>query len=129
MRIEGLYRPDVVTADAGESLTAVAQRMQEYEIGSLAILEDGRIVGIVTERDLVRALAERAAPDTPVAWFANPAPRCVEPEEDAVVVARRMLELGVRHLPVVGDGRVLGMLSMRDLLVPQAWIPENQQAS
>jgi CBS domain-containing protein len=128
MRIEGLYRPEVVTADASESLTAVAQRMGEYEIGSLAILEDGGIVGMVTERDLVRALAERAAPDTPVAWFANPAPSWVEPGEDAGAVAQRMLELGVRHLPVVGEGRVLGMLSMRDLLVPLAWVPENQQA-
>jgi CBS domain-containing protein len=128
MRIEGLYRPEVVTADAGESLAVVAQRMREYEIGSLAMLEDGRIVGIVTERDLVRALAERAAPDTPVAWFANPAPSWVDPAEDAGAVARRMLELGVRHLPVVDDDRVLGMLSMRDLLVPLAWVPENQQA-
>jgi CBS domain-containing protein len=128
MRIEGLYRPDVITADAGESLAVVAQRMQEYEIGSLAILEDERIVGIVTERDLVRALAARAAPDTPVAWFAHPAPSYVEPEEDSAAVAWRMLELGVRHLPVVADGKVLGMLSMRDLLVLEAWIPENQQA-
>lgn len=129
MRIEGLYRPDVITADAGESLTAVAHRMREYEIGSLAILSDDRIVGIVTERDLVRALAERATPDTPVAWFANPAPSCVGPHEDSAAVARRMLELGVRHLPVVGDGEVLGMLSMRDLLALQAWVPENQQAT
>jgi CBS domain-containing protein len=128
MRIEGLYQPEVVTADAGESLAVVAQRMREYEIGSLAILEDGRIVGIVTERDLVRALAERAAPDAPVAWFANPTPSWVEPQEDAGAVARRMLELGVRHLPVVDDDRVLGMLSMRDLLVPLAWVPDNQQA-
>jgi CBS domain-containing protein len=128
MRIEGLYRPEVVTADAGESLAVVAQRMREYEIGSLAILEDGGIVGDRDRAGPGPGAGPAGRPGHAGGLVRQPRAQLVEPQEDAEAVARRMLELGVRHLPVVGEGRVVGMLSMRDLLVPLAWVPENQQA-
>jgi CBS domain-containing protein len=129
MRIEQLYRPEVVVADAGEALVVVARRMQEHQVGALPILEDERIIGIVSERDLVRALGERADPDTVVAWYASPVPTCAGLDEDSTDVGRRMLELGVRHLPVVRDGRVVGMVSMRDLLALETWLPGRPPAN
>jgi CBS domain-containing protein len=126
MRVQDIFRPEVVIARAGEGLAVVAQRMVEHHIGALPILDGERIIGVVTERDLTRALAERAGPETVVAWYANPVPRWIGPEDDADGAARLMLELGVRHLPVVRDNRVIGMVSMRDLLALDTWLPAKE---
>jgi CBS domain-containing protein len=60
---------------------------------------------------------------TRVGDYVTLAPASASPEEDSQEVAARMLELGVRHLPVVDHGEVVGMLSVRDLLVLAAWQP------
>ena len=130
MQVKELYRAVVVTVDAGESLANAAGRMISHGIGSLAVLDDGRLAGILTERDLTRAIAGSAnMVTTPVGDFVSAAPASAAPDEDAQEVADRMLELGVRHLPVVADGEVVGMLSIRDLLVLAAWQPTQSQPS
>ncbi|HEX6262038.1 MAG TPA: CBS domain-containing protein, partial [Actinomycetota bacterium] len=99
-----------------------AGRMQYQEIGSLAVLEHGKLVGILTERDLARALADGVDPaETPVAAYMTEEPVTVTPEADAASVAATMLDLGVRHIPVVEGGQVIGMVSSRDLLSLEAW--------
>ncbi|HZD68041.1 MAG TPA: CBS domain-containing protein [Actinomycetes bacterium] len=124
MRVKDLYRAVAVTVDAGQSLASAARRMLAHDIGSLAVLEDGQLAGIVTERDLARAVADDAdMAVTPVGYYVSLAPASAAPDEDAEAVAGRMLELGVRHLPVVDHGEVIGMLSVRDLLVLAAWQP------
>jgi CBS domain-containing protein len=130
MQVKELYRAVVVTVDAGESLTNAARRMISHGIGSLAVLDDGHLAGILTERDLARAIADNAdMVTTPVGYFVSAAPASAAPDEDAQEVADRMLDLGVRHLPVVADGEVVGMLSIRDLLVLAAWQPTQSQPS
>lgn len=99
--------------------------MESTQIGVLAVVDEaGRLVGIFTERDLVRAIARGAHPaDVWVSAHASFRPETADVEEDSRDVARRMLELGVRHLPVtVGDDRLVGMVSMRDLLAVEAWM-------
>ncbi len=124
MQVKELYHPVVVTVDAGQSLASAARRMAIRGIGSLAVLDDGQLAGIVTERDLARAVADDAdMATTPVGDYVTLAPASASPGEDAQEVAARMLELGVRHLPVVDHGEVIGMLSVRDLLVLAAWQP------
>jgi CBS domain-containing protein len=124
MQVKELYRAMVVTVDAGESLASAARHMVFHGIGSLAVLDDGQLAGILTERDLARAVADDADMAlVPVSQYLSIAPPSAGPEEDAQEVAARMLELGVRHLPVVEDGQVIGMLSVRDLLVLAAWQP------
>src|SRR5436853_3865081 len=121
MRIEALYRTDVVTAEPHETLQDAARRMEWMEIGSLPVCEAGRLVGIVTERDITRAVAAAEPIDTPVARYMSAAVLCAHPGEDTTEVAKRMLDMGVRHLPVVKDGEIVGIVSARDLLAMAAW--------
>jgi CBS domain-containing protein len=129
MQVKELYHAEVVTADAGESLVSAARRMVAHGVGSLAILEDGELAGIVTERDLTRAIADEADPaSTPVGEYLTAQPASTTLDDDADEVALRMLAFGVRHLPTVDHGRVVGMLSARDLLVLTVWPPATKLA-
>jgi len=122
MKVRALYRPEVVAGSPDESLADAASRMQYQEIGSLTVLEHGRLVGILTERDLARALADGVDPmETAVRAYMTEEPVTVTLEADAAAVAATMLDLGVRHLPVLEAGQVIGMVSSRDLLSLEAW--------
>ena len=122
MKVRALYRPEVVAGSRDESLVDAAGRMQYQEIGSLTVLEHGKLVGILTERDLARALADGVDPEeTPVGAYMTEEPITVTLETDAASVAATMLNLGVRHLPVEHAGQVIGMVSSRDLLSLEAW--------
>jgi CBS domain-containing protein len=104
--------------------------MLVHGIGSLAGLEDGHLAGNVTERGHAQAVADEVdMASTPVANYLSFAPAMVAPDEDAQDVANRMLQLEVRHLPVVEGGQVIGMLSVRDLLVLVAWQPAQAEPS
>lgn len=127
MEIEALAIPLVVVAEASESLATAARLMWAHEIGALPVLDRGVLVGILSERDLVTALALGSGIEAAVAAHMTPAPATAEPAEDTVGIARRMLDLGVRHMPVVKEGRVVGMLSDSDLLTAVAW-PEGAQS-
>jgi CBS domain-containing protein len=125
MKLKDIYRPDAVTVDIDDSLAAAARRMEQAQVGALAVLDEaGHLVGILTERDLVRATARAAKPaSVVVSAYASPRPETADIEEDSRDVARRMLDLGIRHLPVTaGDGQLVGMVSMRDLLAVEAWM-------
>jgi CBS domain-containing protein len=112
MKLKDVYRPDAVTIDLGDDLAAAARRMELAQVGALAVVDEGgRLVGILTERDLVRATARAAAHPAGVLVSAHASlrPETADVEEDSRDVARRILELGVRHLPVTaGDGQLVG---------------------
>ena len=117
MKVQSIYRSRVVVADADEPLASAATRMREHQVGSLVVLDGERLDGILTERDLTRALAEGVDPETiRVGDYMSEWPVAVSPEMDVREVVAAMLELECRHLPVVADGRVVGMVSIRDLL-------------
>ena len=126
MQLRDIYRPDAVTIEPDHDLATAARRMELTEVGALAVVDEaGRLVGIFTERDLVRAIARAAAhpADVWVSAHASFRPETAHVEEDSRDVARRMLDLGVRHLPVTaGDDQLVGMVSMRDLLAVEAWM-------
>jgi CBS domain-containing protein len=109
----------LITTERDDTLLDAAGQMNCYQIGALPVFEQRRLIGIVTERDIVAALAEGADPvTTRVADYMTDRPVTVAPDDGLAVAAQRMADLGVRHLPVVEGGRLLGVLSMRDLLVP-----------
>ena len=117
MRIGNVYRPVIFGCRADERLCEVAARMVEKKVGSLAVLEGDQVTGIITERDLAAALAASADPTSVnAAAYASTEVKTAGLEEDSRDVARRMLEAGIRHLPVDREGRMVGMVSMRDLL-------------
>lgn len=122
MRLHDIYTPVLFTADVSATLAEVASEMEKAEVGSLAVFSEDRLVGIVTERDLVRALAwERFPSTTAIASYVSTELQTADVEEDSRKVARRMLDLGVRHLPVLKSGELVGMVSMRDLITVEVW--------
>jgi CBS domain-containing protein len=96
----------------GEAVAVMAQN----RIGSVLIMEGDRLLGIFTERDTVRALSQShdAARHEIVSWMTHD-PTTVAPEVNSEDALRTMLDSGFRHLPVVENGKVVGMVSMRDL--------------
>lgn len=123
MKVEYLYVPDVLSCRPGDPLLDAARRMTAAGVGALAVLdEDGALLAIISERDLARALAEKADPAAAdVADYARYHVCVATVDEDSSLVGRRMLDSGIRHLPVLDSGRLVGMVSMRDVLAVQTW--------
>jgi len=129
MRIGELTRQELLTADLAETLSQAASRMRYGDVSALPVVEAGRLVGILTERDLARAAAEGVDPRThTVAAFMSLGPFVANPSEDSDDVVARMLDLGVRHLPILDGGELVGIVSMRDLLLLEVLRPTAQPA-
>jgi CBS domain-containing protein len=114
-----------VIANEWESLAEAASRMRFNDVGSAAVITDGSLVGILTERDLARAIADGADPRrVTVADYMSPDPTVIEVDAEARDAARVMADAGFRHLPVVSEGAFVGLISMRDLLTELVWSPQ-----
>src|SRR5688572_7067561 len=101
MKVRAMYTPDVLSAGANEDLAEVAARMQFHEVGALLVFRLGVLQGIITERDLMCAVADGADPATAtVERYMTRDPITVSPDTEHSEAAALMLELGVRHLPV-----------------------------
>jgi CBS domain-containing protein len=122
MRVSELMQPEVLQTYPDESLADAAIRMRDHGVGSLAVVDGDDLLGILTERDLVRAMADGAPPNvTRVAAYMSANPVVASPDADVVAASRMMVEHDVRHLPVVAAGQLQGMVSARDLLIVEAW--------
>jgi signal-transduction protein with cAMP-binding, CBS, and nucleotidyltransferase domain len=119
--VDDIYRPGAVIASADDSLQQTAARLQARDVSALVILDGYRLAGIITERDIVRAVGDRRdLADCTAGECMTSEPATVDLETPLWVVAWRMLAYGVRHLPVVVGGEVTGMVSARDLLELQS---------
>jgi CBS domain-containing protein len=115
--VADLTRPGLPVVEPDDHLAEAARRMRQDQVGAVAVMAGGRLVGIITERDLMRAVADGVDPERALASERmTPDPRTIDHDELATTAAERMIELGVRHLPVVDDGAVVGVISARDLL-------------
>jgi CBS domain-containing protein len=129
MKVSDLQPHELFTAQTDESLDVAADRMNWHQVGALPVLEGQRLVGIVTERDVTAAVAEGAdAVRTPVSDYMTPAPEVLRPDSELAEATHRMLELGIRHLPIVRGGRLVGVLSIRDLLDAELHHPDGSRA-
>jgi CBS domain-containing protein len=107
----------IVSGDPRQSLVEAAALMRAHRISALAVLDAEAIVGILTERDLLRAIADGREPaSTHISQYMTPSPRTIEAAEPAAKAAATMVKHRVRHLPVTDKGRLIGFLSARDLL-------------
>ena len=98
-----------------------AQLMRQHRFSCVPVVEGEKLVGIVTTRDLSgRVLAEGRAPETPVADIMTPDPLSLVPESLGSDILHMMLENRIGHLPVVRDGKLLGMITQTDLTRFQA---------
>jgi CBS domain-containing protein len=110
--VDDIYRPGAITAAADESLEQTAARLEDKDVSAVVIMDGYRLAGIITERDIVRAVADRRdLADGTAGEYMSGAPATVGLETPLAEVARTMLAYGVRHLPVVVAGEVLGMVS------------------
>lgn len=102
--------------------------MAEKNIGALPVLSAGQIVGIVTERDYTRkvVLKGKSSKETPVKAIMSGSPILAEPGENITDCMATMIERRVRHLPVVEGGKLLGIISMGDLV---RWVIDAQAAT
>ena len=116
MRVSDVMTEATVTETRTDNLRAAAERMWRQQTGSLIIMENGRMAGIITERDVLRAVALGADPDrSTVDEAMTTSVFTVSPDMPLHVAAREMAARWIRHLPVVEDGRLLGVVSMRDV--------------
>jgi CBS domain-containing protein len=101
-----------------DTVLAALGVMAEHDIGAVLVLEDDQIVGILTERDYARkvALMGRASKDSPVRSIMTADVVCVPPSGTVEDCMGLMTERRVRHLPVVEHGRVIGLVSIGDLV-------------
>lgn len=100
------------------SVSEAARYMSERNVGAVCVLEKDRLVGIVSERDMMKRViaANRDPGATRVADVMTPKPIMVEVHESYEHCLKVMKQAGVRHLPVVEGDHLLGLLSLRDLL-------------
>lgn len=117
MQVQDVMTQATITESPQDSLRSAAERMWRQQTGSLLIAESGNLVGIITERDLLRAVALGADPDkTTVDDAMTVEVYTVAPDMPLQDAAREMATRWIRHLPVVDDdGRLLGVVSMRDV--------------
>jgi citrate synthase len=106
-----------VTATPSETMAEATGRMQEHKVGSVVVVDGRRAIGILTERDLVRFAASGAdASATKVSEWMTDDPDTVGPDVEVTEAWKSLAEHGYRHIPVVKDGELVGIVSMRDLV-------------
>jgi CBS domain-containing protein len=105
-----------ITIGSDATLDAVARAMREYDRGSVVVVDDGALVGILTARDVLRAVAGgvNAADAYARAWM-TATPITAAPQTPLAVAAETMIAHGIHHLPVVEDEEVVGMVGLRDV--------------
>ncbi len=109
---------DVWSVDAGASVYEALQLMAEKNIGAVLVVEGDKPAGIMTERDYARKviLLDRHSRETPVRDIMVWNPVCVEPRQSIENCMKIMTAKRFRHLPVTADGRLVGMISIGDVV-------------
>ena len=118
MKVRDLPPGDLLSVDPQTTIAEVARQMRKGDSDSVAVMSGGKLVGIITERDLVRAIADGVDPREARADLVMTAdPATVDADEDVTVVAVKMMRLGIRHLPVLNKaGKPVGLVSARNLV-------------
>lgn len=116
MMVRELIGGEVISCSPEVAVLDAAKMMATNDAGSIAVVDDGDLVGIVTERDLIRLLAYGGGGESLVGDVMTPEPDSLEPDVDVGYAADWMLAAGYRHLPVMEDGNLIGIVSIKDVL-------------
>jgi CBS domain-containing protein len=112
-----LMTRDVITVAPEDTLGEAAERMAGNDVGSAVVVEHGSLIGILTERDVLRAVAGRVhSSEARVREWMTANPVTAGEETTAVDALETMMDNGFRHLPVLEGGRTVGVVSVRDVM-------------
>ena len=106
----------LLTIGANATLGEAAAKMAERGVGAVVVLEGEKIVAILTERDVMKAVAAGQDGSASVTDWMTRHPDTIEPDDTTDHAASLMIHGGFRHLPVVEGGKVVGIVSIRDLM-------------
>ena len=115
--VKDVMTPDPVVLSLQETVSQAAQLMRNEEIGDVIVVDDQRVRGMVTDRDIViRGLANGAGPNTPIGEIATADAVVVSADDDAAEAVDLMREHSIRRLPVMNaDHELVGVISLGDL--------------
>ena len=113
-----IRKGDLVLAKPNEKVANVVKRMFEKNVGSVLVINDeGKLIGIFTERDLLRVVAQGESLDKPIGDYMTKSIIVANPDDPIPKVASIMIEKWIRHIPIVDkDGKPIGIVSIRDVL-------------
>jgi len=112
-----IVKPSFIEVAPEDSLGEVAERMRAENVGAVVVKDFGRLIGILTERDMLRAMAARVhTSEARVRQWMTPDPVTAPRDMSLDDAAKVMLDNGFRHLPVVDGSSVLGVVSLRRVL-------------
>ena len=115
-RLGDVMTRNVLAVAPEDTLGEAAQKMVERGVGAVVVLDFGRLIGILTERDLMRATAARThSSEARVREWMTASPVTATEDTSIEEAARTMLDAGFRHLPVIADERPVGIVSIRDV--------------
>lgn len=117
MQVQDIMTRDVSIISPDETLKAAALRMAQLDVGVLPVAEDERLVGMITDRDMVvRGLAEGQGPSTKVGEIMTPEVKYCFCDQEIDEIAENMADIQIRRLPVLDrDKRLVGILSLSDI--------------
>jgi CBS domain-containing protein len=116
MNVRDAMTPVLLTTPAGTTVAEAASLMAQRRVGSALVVEEEQLLGIFTERDIVKALSQDAlAIHQEISHWMTRDPQTIPPEASLDEALQRMVRGNFRHLPVIEGGRLVGMLSMRDV--------------
>ncbi|MEP6599548.1 MAG: CBS domain-containing protein [Actinomycetota bacterium] len=124
MKISDILRhkgTEVVTIGSGEPIRGVLALLAEHNVGALVVVDDDDVVGIVSERDIVRKLHERGdevLQDSASGLMTAPILSCA-PHDPVETIAATMTDNRIRHMPVLNDGRLAGIVTIGDVVAGQ----------
>ena len=119
MQLTDVMSTSLVAVTPETRVGDAARRMVEHDVGAAIVLADGDdLVGVITERDLLRCVSEGIDPSVPVSDRMTRHVLTASPQTELAEAMALMVDGHFRHLPIVDRGRVIGMISMRDLM---AW--------
>lgn len=122
--IANAMRSDFVSAAPEDTLGETAQKMVEAKTGAVAVLDYGRLVGVLTERDMLKAMAGRVhTSDARAREWMTPDPITAPPDMPLEEAQEIMLANGFRHLPVIQGERVVGIVSLRRCVAVLQGVP------
>lgn len=128
MKAGAIAKRPVVTIQSGSTIEEAARLMAEKRIGFLPVVSSGKLIGVVSERDIVKAIASGVPLTAPVDEIMSREVVTVNFNDDVEAVWSLMKELGIRHIVVVRGEEIYGVISIRDFLAEKIALEKLSEA-